>query len=361
MATPNKTTLTVAFNVPEIESHIRKAELVELPTGYAFIRYTGDKSPIELTPETFTNLLTLVLPFEAEIDPIKKRFTKWHEPELDTKKLLKFINSWGVVGVNNQTNLTKLHLSNTNFAIAHALGYPTGSPKESTKLLGKDFAKRAEQIRQGNEVPLPWIKAELRTLAFCARLTNNLFRDDNYEDDFVREEIILNQSNRKRIIATSPIYAIQDFKDNQDPAQFNSKQGLGNLDQAEEVLAQFAGNLNRYLQPLSMGAILTDKVEDYYRKNVGFETAFASMIANLFRSGGSLLICQECQVPYFPRRVRENAKWCGETCNRRVRDRNYKKRKKALRLEKTKISATKAGKRNAKPKYGKEKKSGKTK
>jgi hypothetical protein len=195
-------------------------------------------------------------------------------------------------------------------------------------------------------------------LAFCARLTNNLFRDDNYAADFLREEITLNQTNRKRIIASSPIYAIQDFKDNEDPAQSNLKFGSGNLDQAEEVLTQFAENLNRYLQPFTTGAILTDKVEDYHRKNVGFETAFASMIARLFRNGGSLLLCQECQVPYFPRRVRENAKFCGETCNRRVGDRNYKKRKKA---EKIKISATKAGKRNAIPKHGKEKKSGKTK
>jgi hypothetical protein len=361
MATLKKYLLTVAFTLPEVDSHKRKAELVELPSGYSFIKYTGDKTPISLTPETFTDLLKLVLPFEPELDPIKKRFTRWQFPELNRSEVVKFLNSWGEVGFCNEANYQNLLRQTTNFGIAHALGYlPT--PKEATKFLGgKSFGERAEQIRQRNEVPFPWIEQELRTLAFCARLTNNLFRDDNYKGDFKREEIILNQATRSRIVASSPDFAIYDFKDDQDPAQnIKRKSAVNqseNLENAEEVLTQFAGELNRYLRPLTLGAIITEKTEDYYQRFIGFETAFANMIATIFRLGGSLLICQECRTPYFPKRLREDAKFCGDSCGLRVRNRNYKRRKR----QEAKVSATKAGIKKAKPNKGTEKKRGKTK
>jgi hypothetical protein len=206
-----------------------------------------------------------------------------------------------------------------------------------------------------NEVPFPWIEQELRTLAFCARLTNNLFRDENYKGDFKREEIILNQTTRSRIVASSPDFAIYDFKDDQDPAQ--KVNPSKNLENAEEVLTQFAGELNRYLRPLTLGAIITEKTEDYYQRFIGFETAFANMIATIFRLGGSLLICQECRTPYFPKRLREDAKFCGYSCGLRVRNRNSKRRKR----QEAKVSATKAGNKKVKPNKGTEKKRGKTK
>ena len=361
MATPNKYPLSVAFALPEVDSQRRQAELVELKSGYSFIRYTGDKTPISLTPETFTDLLKLVLPFEPELDPIKKRFTRWQFPELDRNEVVKFLNTWGEVGFCNEANYQNLFRQTTDFGIAHALGY-SPTPEEASKFIGgKSFGERADQIRQRNEVPFPWIEQELRSLAFCARITNNLFRDDNYKGDFKREEIILNQATRSRIVASSPDFAIYDFKDDQDPAQTIKRKLEINqskkLENAEEVLTQFAGELNRYLRPLTVGAIITEKTEDYYRRFIGFETAFANMIATIFRLGGSLLICQECRTPYFPRRLREDAKFCGDRCSLRVRNRNYKRRKR----QEAKVSATKAGNKKVKPSKRRESKGGKTK
>ena len=361
MATPNKYSLTVAFALPEVDSQRRQAELVELPSGYSFIKYTGDKTPISLTPETFTDLLKLVSPFEPELDPIKQRFTKWQFPELNRSEVVKFLNTWGEVGFCNEANYQNLLRQATDFGIAHALGY-SPTPEEASKFIGgKSFGERAEQIRRRNEVPFPWIEQELRSLAFCARLTNNLFRDDNYKGDFKREEIILNQATRSRIVASSPDFAIYDFKDDQDPAQnIKRKSAVNqseNLENAEEVLTQFAGELNRYLRPLTVGAIITEKTEDYYQRFIGFETAFANMIATLFRLGGSLLICQECRTPYFPKRLREDAKFCGYSCGLRVRNRNSKRRKR----QEAKVSATKSGNKKVKPYKGTEKKRGKTK
>ena len=119
MATPNKYSLTVAFALPEVDSQRRQVELVELKSGYSFIRYTGDKTPISLTPETFTDLLKLVLPFEPELDPIKKRFTRWQYPELDRDKVVKFLNNWGEVGFCNEANYQNLSRQTNDFGIAN--------------------------------------------------------------------------------------------------------------------------------------------------------------------------------------------------------------------------------------------------
>ena len=347
MSTSNKSPLRVAFNLPVEPSRKRFAELVEEESGYSFIRYSGEVEEVELSAKAETDLLSLVLPFEAETDPIAKKFRQGFEgggqgfrfPELDRKKVVKFLNTWGTIGFRNEGNFVRLHQQTTETGIASALGFPC-TPAQAKKLLGKNFGERAQQIRELNEIPFPWIEEELQRLAFCVRLTNNLFRDQGNSEHFKREEIFLNQANRARIVSSSHQFASLDFKDDQDPA--NRKTKMENLDRAEEVLNEFAGEINRYLRPLTISVMQTDKVESFYTRNLGFETALASAIAMRFRVGGTLLVCQECKIPYFPRRLREVAKYCGDICSRRVRDRDYKRRIRA------KVSATKAGKKDTK-------------
>lgn len=355
MSTPNKSPLRVAFNLPLEPSRRRKAELIEEETGYCFVRYSGEVEEVELSAKAETELLSLVLPFEVETDPFAKKFRQafeggqgWKFPELDRKKVVKFLNSWGTIGFRNEVNFNRLHQQTTKSGIAHALGFPC-TPEEAEKLIGENFADRAEEIRKLNEIPFPWIEEELQRLAFCVRLTNNLFRDQGNSEHFKREEIFLNQANRARIVSSSFHFASLDFKDDQDPAIRKLK--MENLDRAEEVLNEFAGEINRYLRPLTISVMQTDKVESFYTRHLGFETALASAIAMRFRVGGTLLVCQECKIPYFPRRLREDAKYCGDSCSHKVRDREYKRRTRA------KVSATKA--ESKKPKTKKAVKSGK--
>jgi len=344
MSTSNKSPLRVAFNLPLEPSRRRSAELIEEESGYCFVRYSGEVEEVELSAKAETDLLTLVLPFEAETDLFTKNFRKsfegggqgWNFPELDRKKVVKFLNNWGTIGFRNENNFTNLDKQTTNSGIASALGFPC-TPEEATKLLGKNFSERALQIRELNEIPFPWIEAELQRLAFCVRLTNNLFRDQGNSEHFKREEIFLTQANRARIVSSSYHHASLDFKDDQDPATRKLK--IENLDRAEQVLNEFAGEINRYLKPLTISVMQTDKVKSFYTRHLGFETALASAIAMRFRQGGTLLICQECKIPYFPRRLRDDAKYCGDSCSHKVRDREYKKRTRA------KVSATKAGKK----------------
>lgn len=347
MSISNKSPLRVAFYLPLEPSRRRNAELIEEDSGYCFVRYSGEVEEVELSATAETDLLSLVLPFEAETDPLNKKIRQsfegggqgWNFPELDRKKVVKFLNTWGTIGFRNENNFIRLHQARTDSGIASALGFPC-TPKEATKLLEKNFGERAQQIRERNEIPFPWIEEELQRLAFCVRLTNNLFRDQGNSEHFKREEINLTQANRARIVSSSYHYASLDFKDDQDPA--NRKMKMENLERAEEVLNEFAGEINRYLRPLTISVMQTDKVESFYTRDLGFETALASAIAMRFRQGGILLICQECNLPYFPKRLREDAKYCGDSCSHRNADREYKRRKRA------EVSATKAGKKETK-------------
>ena len=353
MSTSKKSPLAVTFDLPLIESRKRKAELVE-EAGYFFIRYSGEIEFVELTPETETDLLVLVKPFEEETDEFARAFIEklthekaWRFPEIDPNLVLKFLNKWGMIGFRNELNFQNLSKANTKFMISIALGYHL-SPEEAEEMISDSFPERFQAITNLQEIPLRWIEEELRTLAFCVRLTNNLFREADLLD-LEREEISLTAKNRMRIVSSSPHSASLDFKDNEDPAKRVLKGS--NFEKAEQVLDQFAGEINRYLRPLSVSVMRTSTLERFYGRNLGLETALASAIAKRFRIGGSLLTCEECQNPYFPRRLRQDAKYCGLTCAGRVRSRRNKRKKRAEQ----KISASKAGSK-ATPKARKEKK-----
>lgn len=343
MATPKKSPLSVSLDLPLIPSHRRRAEIITTKTGYSFVRYSGEIEQVDLTAETETDLLRLVKPFEKETDPFALRFSPWKLPEIDPKGLERFLNDWGMVGFRNEAKFINLANSRTDLVIASSLGYPMGI-EEASKFLGKNFADRYTEIQNFNEIPLPWIEDELRTLAFCVRLTNNLFRDQDNSEDFKREEIFMSDGNRMRIVSSNANFASLDFKDNQDPA--SNRKNAENLDRAEEVLDQFAGEINRYLRPLTISVMRTEKTESFYLRNLAFETALATAIAKRFRVGGVLLECKACESPYFPQRLREDAKYCSYSCSQRVRNREYKKRERA----KKKISAIKA---DTKPKQTK--------
>jgi len=368
MTTSNKAIFEVAFAIPRVESVTRKAELITQENGYSFIRYSGERKFVKLNSETDADLLSLVPPFQEfpKEEKWQTDFTlglsvkAWDLPEINDKKLLKFLNKWGSVGFQNQFNFIRLSQSQTNSGIASALGYPILG-EEADLLIGKNFGDRAEQIRQLNEIPLPWIEEELRTLAFILRLAKNLLVDNQMKNKLKHEEILLNYKTRKRIISSNPAYAVLAFNDKEDPAKgsLNASewqmkfQEVPVLDRAEEVIDAFAWNLNRYLRPLTVGVIRREKVRAFYLRNIAFETAFASRILEILRKSFASLICAECQVPFFPNRDQNNRKYCGDTCNRRVKDRNYKKRKReelsaSIPKQKTKQGKEKNGNSKAK-------------
>jgi len=352
MSTSKRSTLGVTFDLPLVESCKRKAELVE-ELGYSFIRYSGKVELIELTPETETDLLNLVKPFEEETDDSIRAFNEkisgekvWRFPEIDPNLVLKFLNKWGMIGFRNESNFQNLKNAPNNFMISHALGYYL-SPEEAEEMISESFPERFQAINELQEIPLRWIEEELRTLAFCVRLNNNLFREAE-SFNLEREEILLSTKNRMRIISSSPHSATLNFKDNEDPAKRVLKGS--NFEKAEQVLDQFAGEINRYLRPLSVSVMRTSTLERFYERNLGFETALASAIAKRFREGCVLHICEECQIPYFPKRLKVDNKFCGLRCRNRVKSRRNKRKKRAEQ----KVSVSKTGSK-ATPKVRKEK------
>jgi DNA-directed RNA polymerase subunit M/transcription elongation factor TFIIS len=68
---------------------------------------------------------------------------------------------------------------------------------------------------------------------------------------------------------------------------------------------------------------------------------------NSFKDKKVKRFCIECGAVFLPMRIKEENKYCGEVCSKRVRNRNFRAKKK--------VSASKAGSK-ATPKARKEKK-----
>lgn len=361
MATPKKYPLSVAFNVPLVDSVKRKAVLIKEENGYQYIRYEGEKESVKVTGDNVTDLLCLIPAFQefqgAEKwkgikDPLDRR--AWNHHEINPEKIVKFLNRWGMIGTSTATkNIQRVQVNaNTDFAIAHALGFYV-TPLEAKRLVGGSrFSERFGEILNLNEIPLPWIEEELRTLAWITRLVINILHDPHFYNRSEREEIKLNRENRKRIISANYHHAVFAFEDGKDPA--TSRKKLTEewteeaLNDAEKVLDSFAGELNRYLAPLTVSVVRTEKTEEFYRRNLGFETAYASDLLNAMKNGSAFLICQECEKPYFPKRVRQDAKYCGTRCSGNARAREWKRENRA----RLKVSASKAGKKKTQGKKG---------
>jgi hypothetical protein len=343
MTTSNKTTFAVAFAIPRIQSVKRSAELITQADGYSIIRYSGDRELVELTSETEADLLNLVPPFQQYSTKNKSKsgltlaegVKSWNLPDISNKKLLRFLNKWGSVGFQDQIYFRKLATRKPGLLMASPLGDQLGV-KGLDLFIGENLGLRFHQRGGLDEIPLPWVEEELRTIATMLRITLNLLRDNRSRGALSRGEISLNNENRKRIISSHPAFAVFAFNDNQDPAKefFKAKEWelkvrkVPVLERAEDVIDIFARNLNRYLRPLTQEVIRTNDYEESHLQKIGFENAFSSMLLETLKTSIGSLICRECQAPFFPKRVQNDRKYCGETCSRRARQREARIRRK---------------------------------
>jgi len=363
MKTPTPSQLAVTLDLHRIESVYREASLHRDPSGYLFVRYSGERELVELDREAFSSLLKLVKPVEYPEKVRDKRGSlvrgSWLIlPEIDPNAVIDFLNRFGMVG------LTSFEARN---AVLQARDYVSLSsvltirPEEAKKLFVKgqikeSFRKRIFAIRSGDEIPYAWIEKTLRDLARSARLVSNLLEDDRREYE---EPITLTFANQKRIVSAWS-FGGGAFKDGDDPAssKFNLREewkgGKRPFEvQAEDAVTAFAGQMNTWLRPLSSAVFITQKAQEFYEQNVCFETAFACYLADTLKQMKIKRVCEECGAIWIPDRIKEENKYCSSSCSSTVTSRRFREKK---RIEKEKISAKTAGSKKVKPKVRKEKK-----
>jgi hypothetical protein len=105
--------------------------------------------------------------------------------------------------------------------------------------------------------------------------------------------------------------------------------------------------MNKHLSLITKSVVTTQGVRRFNLENTGLETAFSAYLVNAFRDKKIKRVCVECGSVFLPVRVKEENKYCGESCSKKVRNRNFRAKKK--------VSASKAGSK-ATPKARKEKK-----
>ncbi len=337
MATSNETTFGVGFYIPVQESARRRAELIEEENGYRYIRYSGETSFVDLNEEAESDLLKLIRPYALEqvlnyptLYPVY--------PEIDLKDLVKFLNKWGTIASGNSDKVSVLQKGeSTKSRFTHALGFYLSTEAEAVKLLG-EFSTHYKEIRNGNEVPLPWIEEELRTIAWILRLVIALLEEEpkirKSEYDFESYSFRIRKAVKKKILLTHEHYVHE------------------SEDKVQELLDLFAHNLNRLIQPLTFGIFYTENTRNFYERRCGFETAFATQILATIREARPSLLCVVCGSSFFARRVQENRFYCGQTCSRRKRQKDQRDRERAKKARELKVSTSKP-KRKVKPKTSK--------
>lgn len=347
MKSPKESFLAVFYFLPEIPFLRREAKIYADESGYLFVRYSGEPQIQErFNPEALTEILKLIPVIEYKYDEKgKKIHGAFRLPEIEPNKVIAYLNRFGVVGISDIEFRNQVVNGIDLLSITRLTGLNLKNAKKlfKGKTLDPKFLARLMAIHKGDEVPYRHIEKILEDLAKSARLYINLLEDPNFAEG---EVLALTDKNRKRIVSAWNRFGGA-FKDSEDPAspKFNlnkewtytkgEKRDISVLDFAEGALSSFSLVMNHHLSLVTRAAISTQEVRAFNLRNTGLETAFSAYLVNAFRDKKIKRVCLECGFVYLPERVKEDNKYCGDSCNKKVRNRTYRAKKK--------ISASKAG------------------
>ena len=359
MKSPKESPLAVSFTLQEIPYIRREARLCVDKSGYVFIQYSGEVEIQEaFNPEALTELLKLIPVMEYIYDEKgKRRHGVYNLPEIDPSGVIAYLNRFGVVGISDIEYRNEVITGRDIISITRLTGLSLKNAQKlyKGKALDPKFNDRLIAISAGNEVPYLRIENILKDLAKCARLFINLLEDTNFAEGGV---LSLTEKNRKRIVSAWNNFGGA-FKDLEDPAnpKFNTnvewtytkggKKKIPLLDFAEGALSSFSLVLNKHLALVSKSVVTTQGVRRFNLENTGLETALSAYLVNAFRDKKVKRVCTECGSVFLPIRIKEENKYCGESCSKKVRNRTFRAKKK--------VSATKAGSKKTN-KLGTEKK-----
>lgn len=350
--------LSVSHFLPEPQVIKQKADLYADESGYLFVKYTGEKIYEDFDSSALTELLKIIPAFESVFDDSGKRRKGYAtRPDLNYETILKYINRFGILGISDITFRNQVITRTSIPAISELTGLPRSKVQDLFKSGSLDlrFKDRLFAIRSGEEVPLRKIIEILEGLAKSVRLYMNLLEDPDFANG---REWELSSKNRKRIVSAWDKFGGA-FTDKEDPAdpkfqgreewtyRFGKDKEHSTLDFAEGSLSSFAQLLNKYTELISKNVISTRGILQFTKENVGLETAISAFILNSFSEVRVKRICVVCGSPFLPKRIKEENKYCGESCSKVIRNRNHRAKLK-------KVSVNKAG--SKKPTNRKEKK-----
>jgi len=359
MKSPKESPLAVSYFLPEIPFLKREAKIYADESGYLFVQYSGEAQIQErFNPEAVSELLKLIPVVEYIYDEKgKKKHGAYNISEIDPHKVISYLNRFGVVGISDLDFRNEVIKQRDPLSITRLTGitFKNAEKLYKGKSLDPKFLDRLNAIRNGDEVPYRLIEKILKDLARSARLYINLLEDPSFTD---KEVLFLTDKNRKRIVSAWHGYGGA-FKDSEDPASsrfnlniewtntYSGKKKIPALVFAEGALSAFSQVMNKHLSLITKSVVTTQAVRRFNLENSGLETAFSAYLLNAFKDKKVKRVCVVCGSVFLPQRIKEENKYCGGSCSKKVRNRTFR--------AKEKVSASKAGSKTI-PKARKEKK-----
>lgn len=346
--------LTLPRSVPTLR---RSAELCSIDFPYKvkdrtyihtywFVRY-GDLLPLkEFDRGVLPELLTLCPPNQPTYsDKTKREISEGivtekkveiehqaESPDIDKDKLLSFLNTFGVVGLDSplRGSVGRV-MTEYDLLLWFRFGVKASKQIYKDKEALKVLTAHQFEIVRGNELPLYIVEENLRLLTRFARLFIVLKEAKETQG----------QKYAKRVVtAWNQVISVPDSGKGSDPASsrydkrkvwsWQDKDGLTLVSSQylERVFTDFALRVNTFLKPLSSMVLTTEKIKSFKAKGFGFEVSFTAYLVNKLKDENKIVKrCVICGLPYIPTRNKSDGLYCPR-CSNAESQRNYRKRKK---------------------------------
>jgi len=358
MTTPKPLRLTVTLPNAQIPfPMVKKARMVtekEYPYKYISYELFGKEQVAINFNETATALARLISPIremtKLELEKFPQLEGYFIADSLEEDLVLDFINRYGQVGYSDilrrtgiqipfmPTEKTKyVGLSVEQFCAIVGVDSKSGILKAKTHFKNnpEEFAKKVWRLSWGNEVPYSWIEKDLRSLYRCVRILEILKEKDSVEFNLshsVELHRFIHASDRAPFIIP--------FGQTAAKYRFLDDKWLKPMGQRESLVEEFASNVNRFLQPLTLNPLQTEKQLETNAQSFGVESFLIYSILKT-EAGFSERFCEKenCQRPFYAQR--SSRLFCSDSCANAGRQKRYRETKKVSVQKSRKKAVTK--------------------
>lgn len=251
---------------------------------------------------------------------------------LEPKKVLDFINRFGVVGVSDYSRREKFSRPMTRDKgeltaeqFMSLVGIIDRKEQAKTQAYFKKnpdvLRKKAMRFRWGTEVPLSWIENDLRDLYRCIRILEILKEKDTFEFN-------LNQSPELRRLISASDQAPFEIPYRKDSGTYKPTDTKWNLSQGqrESLVNTFVTNINRFLQPITRQPLQTQTQRETNEQAFGIEPFLIySIMTTEGGFKGAFCKWESCKIFFYRQRITKE--YCSDSCAGAGRQKRYRAKK----------------------------------
>lgn len=346
-------------NSPFVAPALKPARLItETEFPYIAVQY-----PLEGTiqedfafNEVATVLSKIISPVRAlTAKEIETYGTVWESAlmldHLEPKKVLDFINRFGIVGVSDYSRREKFARPMTKDAgeltveqFCSMVGIIGTKDQAKTKTYFKknpdELRKKAMRFHWGTEVPLSWIEKDLRDLYRCVRILEILKQKDEFQFN------LKNSKELHRFIWASD-NAPFEIPYRTDAGTYKPLSEKWDISQRrkDDLVNTFVTNINRFLQPITRTPLQTQEQLETNQHFFGVEPFLIHSILTT-QGGFKGAFCKKdtCKVFFYQQRITKE--FCSDSCSHAERQKKYRAKQQVsvLKSRKKKASTKKKGK-----------------